>query len=58
MVLIGSVHMEFTDGKGLDSTFSCHIKLRPPHPELRQPRIGFMEVYAVSCTLFLYLCDL
>lgn len=47
LILLGTVHMDFVDGNGLDAAFCCHITLEAPHAEVPKPRIRFMEVYKV-----------
>ncbi|KAF4493697.1 snoaL-like domain containing protein [Fusarium agapanthi] len=51
LVLLGSVHMKFSDGQASDSSFAAHVKLEPSGSTSGSPHITFMEVYAASVPL-------
>ncbi|KAL0768884.1 hypothetical protein CaCOL14_008192 [Colletotrichum acutatum] len=46
LVLLGSVHMEFVNGKSLDSPFAVHIIIGSSTQALASPRINYMEVFS------------
>ncbi|KAM5357063.1 hypothetical protein ACJZ2D_016654 [Fusarium nematophilum] len=46
LALLGSVHMEFTNGRDLTSGFAAHIKFERPDPSSAQVLISFMKVFS------------
>lgn len=53
LVLLGSVRMKLINGKSVDSGFASHVKLETGAASSAQPRMAFMEVFAVSHIMFL-----
>ncbi|EXF79117.1 hypothetical protein CFIO01_09514 [Colletotrichum fioriniae PJ7] len=47
LVLLGSVYMNFVNGKSLNSPFAAHIIIGSSTLALAEPRIEFMEVFSL-----------
>lgn len=51
LVVLGSAHVDFVNGKSLDAPFAAHIVLERGSPSGQAPlaklRVGFMEIFSV-----------
>lgn len=56
LVLLGAVKTGFKNGQVLDSPFACHVTVDASSAESGDPRLKFMEVFAVSRVFAWNLC--
>ncbi|KAK1761941.1 hypothetical protein QBC33DRAFT_502148 [Phialemonium atrogriseum] len=56
LVLLGAVKTGFKNGQVLDSPFACHITVDASSAKSGDPRLKFMEVFAVSRVFGWNLC--
>ena len=50
LVLLGSVQTVFKNGKDLESPFAAHVVVEGSSHDIGEPRLSFMQVFAVSLT--------